>query len=49
VLAKIEERNEAKKSKDFKRADEIRNELETLGIELRDTAQGTTWHVKPRL
>ena len=48
VQAKVDERNEAKKSKDFKRSDAIRDELAGMGIELRDTPQGTTWHVKPR-
>jgi cysteinyl-tRNA synthetase len=48
VLAKIEERNAAKKAKDFKKSDAIRDELAALGIELRDSPQGTTWHVRPR-
>lgn len=44
--AKIRERAEAKKSKNFARADEIRQELDELGIELRDSPQGTTWIAK---
>lgn len=39
----VRERDAAKKSKDFARADEIRNMLESQGIELRDTPEGTTW------
>lgn len=39
----IDERAEAKKNKDFARADEIRRELAAQGIELKDSAQGTTW------
>jgi cysteinyl-tRNA synthetase len=39
----IIERNEARKNKDYSRADEIRNSLLEKGIELRDTPDGTTW------
>ena len=39
----IEERNEAKKSKNFKRADEIRNMLKEKGIILEDSPSGTSW------
>jgi cysteinyl-tRNA synthetase len=43
----IEERKTARKSKDFKRADEIRAELDSLGIELKDRPDGTTeWKMK---
>jgi cysteinyl-tRNA synthetase len=45
VLTKIEERVQAKKSKDFAAADAIRAELATHGIELRDSPEGTTWHI----
>ena len=43
IESKIEDRNSARKAKDFKRADELRNELLTMGIEIKDSAQGTTW------
>lgn len=43
VLAKIEERKEAKKAKDFAKADAIRNELLTKGIVLEDTREGVKW------
>lgn len=39
----IAERTEAKKSRDFARADAIRNQLAAEGIVLEDTAAGTTW------
>ena len=39
----IKERNEARKNKDFARADEIRDELKNMGIEIEDTRSGTTW------
>jgi cysteinyl-tRNA synthetase len=39
----IEERNAARKNKDFKRSDDIRDELKEMGIILEDTSQGTRW------
>jgi cysteinyl-tRNA synthetase len=39
----IRERAEARKSKDFAKADTIRKELEKKGIILIDSPQGTTW------
>lgn len=42
----IAERTEAKKNKDFARADEIRNELAEQGIALLDGPNGTTWERK---
>lgn len=46
VLAKIEERKEAKKAKDFAKADAIRDELLAKGIVIEDTREGVKWHVK---
>ena len=43
VLEKIEERREAKKEKDFARADAIRAELLEKGIVLEDTREGVKW------
>jgi len=43
IKKSIEERNVAKKAKDFKRADEIRNILKESGIILEDSPSGTTW------
>ncbi|RPF49964.1 cysteine--tRNA ligase [Aquisalibacillus elongatus] len=39
----IEERNQARKDRNFSRADEIRDELKERGIILEDTPQGTRW------
>ncbi|MGC9324609.1 MAG: cysteine--tRNA ligase [Desulfomonilia bacterium] len=39
----ITERNAARKAKDFKRADEIRDMLKDKGIQLKDTPEGTLW------
>ena len=39
----IQERNEARKNKNFKRSDEIRDLLKEQGIILEYTAQGTSW------
>jgi cysteinyl-tRNA synthetase len=41
----IAQRIEARKAKDFARADGIRQELATRGVEIMDTPQGTTWRV----
>jgi len=43
IEALINERQEARKAKDFKRADEIRDELQKKGIILEDTRQGVKW------
>ncbi|MDU0458091.1 MAG: cysteine--tRNA ligase [Geobacteraceae bacterium] len=42
----IVERAEARAAKNFKRGDEIRDLLLDKGIQLLDSAQGTTWNVK---
>ena len=39
----ITQRNEAKKIKDFTKADAVRDELSELGISLMDTVNGTVW------
>ncbi len=43
VKSKIEERDEARKNKDFKKADQIRKELQKKGIAVEDTKEGTIW------
>ena len=42
----IAARNAARKSKDFKESDRIRDELAAMGIVLKDSKDGTTWEVK---
>lgn len=46
ILRFIEERNVARREKNWKRADEIRNELLSKGIVLEDTPSGTLWKIK---
>ena len=43
VTAKIEARRAAKKAKDFAQADQIREELRSMGIELTDLPGGVMW------
>jgi len=42
----INDRNQARASKDFNKADEIRNKLTEMGIEIEDTPNGTIWRSK---
>jgi cysteinyl-tRNA synthetase len=46
IFRSIEERNLARKEKNWKRADEIRNDLLSKGIVLEDTPSGTVWKLK---
>jgi cysteinyl-tRNA synthetase len=48
VEARIAERLEARRAKDFRRADDIREALKQTGIEVMDTPRGTTWRVSDR-
>ena len=43
IVKQIEQRNKARKAKDFKRADQIRDDLAAQGILLDDSSDGTTW------
>ena len=45
IEAKITERNEAKKNKNFTLADQIRDELKEKGIVLKDGREGTTYEI----
>jgi len=46
ILAKIEERKQARADKDWALADKIRDELDALGIELLDRKDGTGYKIK---
>ncbi|PLX96053.1 MAG: cysteine--tRNA ligase [Desulfuromonas sp.] len=46
IEALIAERQQARKDRNFARADEIRDELVAKGIELLDSKDGTSWKVK---
>lgn len=41
----LSERSEARKSRDFAKADAIRDELAEKGVTIKDTPQGTEWSV----
>ena len=41
----IEYRSNAKKEKNWSLADKIRDDLKELGIELKDTHEGTSWKI----
>ncbi|MFI5119732.1 MAG: cysteine--tRNA ligase [Thermoanaerobaculia bacterium] len=47
ILDRIEARKQARKARDFKAADAIRDELLGKGIVLEDTPQGARWKRKP--
>ena len=46
VEALISQRQEARKNKDFKTADEIRTKLAEMGVTLEDTRDGVKWSMK---
>jgi len=46
IEARIAARNRARQAKDWAQADSLRQELEGLGIMLKDTPAGTTWYAK---
>jgi cysteinyl-tRNA synthetase len=45
VTGLIEQRNAARKAKDFKESDRIRDELAAMGVVLKDSKEGTTWAI----
>ena len=45
VTGLIEQRNAARKAKDFKESDRIRDELAAMGVVLKDSKEGTTWEI----
>jgi cysteinyl-tRNA synthetase len=42
----VAERSTARKSRDFRRSDELRDQLMTMGVELLDGPSGTEWKIK---
>ena len=44
IAAAIDGRREARKEKDFERADTIRDKYAALGIAFKDAPAGTTWY-----
>jgi cysteinyl-tRNA synthetase len=46
IQSKINERNQARKNKDFALSDKIRKELEEKGVILEDSKEGTSWRRK---
>jgi len=46
VTSLISERLDAKKEKDFEKADKIRQKLLDMGVEIKDTESGTEWNLK---
>ena len=45
VTGLIAQRNAARKAKDFKESDRIRDELAAMGVVLKDSKEGTTWEI----
>jgi cysteinyl-tRNA synthetase len=45
VVDLIEARNAARKAKNFKESDRIREELAAMGVVLKDSKDGTTWEL----
>ena len=39
----INERNAFRNKKNYQKSDQIRDELKSLGVEIEDTPDGTTW------
>jgi cysteinyl-tRNA synthetase len=44
----IRKREEARKAKDWKTADKLREQLRAMGITIEDTAEGVRWRIKKR-
>jgi len=45
ILELISRRNEHRKAKEWKRADEVRDQLLKMGIAIEDMPKGTTWKI----
>ena len=46
IAALIQQRNDARKAKNWQEADQLRQKLSTMGVVLEDTPGGTVWKVK---
>jgi len=46
VEEKIKARDEARRAKDYKKADDIRGEIQSLGVVIEDTPGGTKWRMR---
>jgi cysteinyl-tRNA synthetase len=47
IVQLLEDRKSARKAKDFKRSDQIRDELTAKGVQIKDNPDGTTsWEIK---
>ncbi|MDP3790273.1 MAG: cysteine--tRNA ligase, partial [Candidatus Omnitrophota bacterium] len=46
VVKKINEREEARRNRNYKLADDIRKELENQGVVIEDTKHGPKWRLK---
>jgi cysteinyl-tRNA synthetase len=42
----VADRTQARKERDWARADQIRAELDALGVQLTDTPEGPVWHLR---
>jgi cysteinyl-tRNA synthetase len=45
VVKLLEARSAARKAKNFKESDRIRDELAAMGVVLKDSKDGTTWEI----
>ncbi|WLS84570.1 cysteine--tRNA ligase [Lactobacillus apis] len=43
IVALIEQRDEARKNKDWAKSDQLRDQLKEMGVTIEDTPQGTRW------
>jgi cysteinyl-tRNA synthetase len=43
----IDQRNQARADRDFTKADELRDKLSAMNVQLMDSAEGTTWRLTP--
>jgi cysteinyl-tRNA synthetase len=44
----VQKREQARKAKDWKTADEIRLQLKAMGVTIEDTSQGVKWRLEKR-